>query len=91
MLLESINKRLAVLQQKQSAMNPQPTSPTETIATSTPEKTTPAVDTSGAKTIGIKVDPTLYARIQNFKERYKIRSMKKAVLVLCKTALDDHL
>jgi hypothetical protein len=45
---------------------------------------------TGAKTIGIKVEPRLYGRIQRFKDKRGISSMKKAVIALCEEAL-DHL
>ena len=58
--------------------------------TETPKKvvkTTGVV--TGAKTVGIKVEPKLYRRIQRFKEKRGINSMKGAVIAMCIEALDS--
>jgi hypothetical protein len=81
MLLESINKRLAALKDRMDTHTETPKKIARKAARSV---------VTGAKTIGIKVEPKLYGRIQRFKEQRGITSMKLAVIALCTEAL-DHL
>ena len=41
----------------------------------------------GTKIIGVPAEPKLYARIQRFKEKRGISSLKRAVVELCDAAL----
>jgi wyosine [tRNA(Phe)-imidazoG37] synthetase (radical SAM superfamily) len=34
-----------------------------------------------AKTVGVKVEPDLYAKLQEIKERHKLRSLKDALIM----------
>lgn len=84
MFLEQINRRLDALKDK---MDAQTDAPKKAVKAAT--KKAAAVAIAGAKTIGIKVEPKLYARIQRYKESRGISSMKKAVVSLCEKALDN--
>lgn len=78
MLLEQINKRLAAIKDKMDN--------THTAAVRQRAK---AVFAKGTKTMGIQVEPKLYARILRFKEQRGLTSLKKAVIVLCNEALTN--
>ena len=78
MFLESIEKRLAALKEKMD---------TQANASKKAAKKTVKNAVAGAKTIGVQVEPKLYARIREFKEIRGIASMKKAVIALCEEAL----